>query len=136
MPWRKAHGNAARGGETLVFENAHEDPARPVPEGVGLAIARDGGGRVRSSEAARDLAKLRKAVPDFVRRDLVCLPEFSPYDRQRRAWTRQRVAELHMQTGGASRGVGARARAAGWGVAFGEYLASKAAETGDSELMD
>jgi hypothetical protein len=27
-------------------------------------------------------------------------------------------------------------RAAGWGVAFGEYLASKAAESGSPELMD
>jgi hypothetical protein len=136
MPWRKAHGASAKNGETLVWENAHEDPARPVPPGAELAIVRDAGGRVRSSEAARELARLRKNVPDFVARDIICLPEFKPYDRQRKAWTRQRVAEIHLQTGGTSRGVGTRVRASGWGVAFGEYLASKAAETGDAELME
>lgn len=136
MAWRKAHGNAAKGGETLVWESAHKDPAAKVPEGVAVEIQRDKGGRVRDPEAARKLAKMRGKVPDFVRRDVVCHPDFEPFDRQRKALTRARVSELYQQTGGVSRGVGARVRAACWGVAFGEYLATKAAETGDPELMD
>jgi hypothetical protein len=134
LAWRKPHGERARAGETLVWENAQQDPAPPTPPTV--AIERDKTGRVTGAEAARALAKLRGAVPDFVRRDLVCAPDFAPYDRQRKDWTRARLAELASIAGGASRGIGARVRAAGWGVAFGEYLASKAAETGDSDLMD
>lgn len=136
MAWRTAHGRARQGGETLVWEQAHQDAAPQLPAGAGGEVERDAGGRVRSSEAARQLASMRRHVPDFVRRDVACTPEFEPFDRQRRALTRARVAELHQQTGGCSRGVCARVRAACWGVAFGEYLASRAAETGDTELMD
>jgi hypothetical protein len=137
MAWRRQHGNARRTqGEGIRWENAHQDPAPKLPPGVGGDIPRDKGGRVQGSEAARQLASLRKAAPDFVRRDVACTPEFEPFNRTRRALTRQRIAELHQQTGGVSRGVGARVRSAAWGYAFGEYLASRAAETGDPELMD
>jgi len=134
--WAKAHGNAAEGGETLVFEHGHSDHAAKAKPGMAIEIKRDGGGKVRSREAASALAKLRKHVPNFVTKDIRCTEDFAPFNRQRRNLTRQRIAELYQQTGGASRGVGARVRSACWATSFGEYLAAKAAETGDPELMD
>jgi hypothetical protein len=136
MPWRKAHGSAATGGETLVFEHGHGDTAAPAPANDAPPIQREKNGQVRDTEAARALGQRRKNAPDFVRRELVCTPEFEPFDRQRRTWTRSRLAELQAQYGAVSSGVAARVRAAGWGVAFSEFLASRAAETGDLDLMN
>jgi hypothetical protein len=136
MAYRTSHGNARKGGKTLVWENAHTDPARQLPEGVDASIARDSKGKVSSSEAASRLAKLRHTKPDFVRREITCSPEFSSYNKQRQELTRARIAELSQMTGGCSRAVCALVRASCWGTAFGEFTAAQAALSGDADLMD
>lgn len=136
MPVRKAHGRAAELGAVVVYETTPVDELPAVPEGSGVTIDRDGAGRVTGSEAARRLAALRNAKPDFVRADIQCAPDFVPYNVRRKEWTRRRVAEIHTMTGGVSVAVGAIIRGAGWAVAFGEYLAAQGAATGDPDLMD
>ncbi|GMV19951.1 MAG: hypothetical protein AMXMBFR56_81750 [Polyangiaceae bacterium] len=137
MSFRKAHGNAAKA-TSLVWENTPVDelaPA-PAPPTTDKAAGRDGKGRITSSEKAREMARLRHVRPDFVRVEVACTPEFEPFNRRRQELVRQRVAELHAMFGGVSAGIGSMLRAWGWAVAFGEYLAHQAAQTGNPELME
>lgn len=136
MPWRRAHGKAAAHGASLAWESTPMDELPKPGRDAGALIVRDGGGRVRDSEAARRLASMRKAMPDFVRREIACAGDFKPFNRYRREWTRKRIAELHEATGGCSVAVAALVRAAGWGVAFGEYLATQGAESLDATTIE
>ncbi len=137
MTWRKAHGTARKGGATVVWETPPIDETPDPPKGgtTNVKAGRDAKGRIKSSETARQMARLRHAKPDFVRDEVRCAPDFESYNRRRQELVRQRVAELHQMFGGVSAGVGSILRGWGWGVAFGEYLAAKAAETGKPELM-
>lgn len=138
MSYRSAHGRSKELGQTLVWESTPMDELPPAPTGgtVDLRAGRDEKGRIRSSETARQLAKLRHQRPDFVREHVECAADFAAYDRRRRELVRRRIAELHQAYGDVSAGVGMILRAWGWATAFGEYLAAKAAATGDPELMD
>lgn len=109
------------------------DEAPYASPGTGAPVTRRSDGTV-TAEGARQMGRLRHAGTARERK-IKCDPRFTLHDRDRRNWTRGRTAELHEMTGGVSRGVGAMVRAAGWGLAFGEFLAVRAAETGDAELM-
>jgi hypothetical protein len=138
MSFRRAHGRAAELGQGLVWETTPVDELPAAPEGgtVDVRAGRDARGRIRSSETARQMAKLRHTQPDFVREQVTCAPAFEPFNRRRQELVRRRVAELHASFGGVSSGVGMILRSWGWATAFGEYLAARAAETGDPALMD
>lgn len=137
MSFRKAHGTAGKR-QSLVWENTPVDELAPAPAlpTTDKRQGRDGKGRITSSEKARELARLRQIKPDFVRVEVVCAPDFEPFNRRRQELVRHRVAEVHAMFNGVSAGVGSMLRAWGWAVAFGEYLAHKAAQTGNPELMD
>lgn len=137
---RKAHGNAAAGGATVVYETPPIDELRPVPAGASDPIERRKSGQFTSAGAAAaarrraDLAKL----PDFAQSELDFIPtdDFAPFDAARRDLTRQTASDLASSTGGLSRGVGTIVRGACWLTSFAEYWAVVAARTGDPEAAE
>jgi hypothetical protein len=137
MPFRKGHGQARKLGQTLVWEQTPLDemPSAPKPPTLDPKAGRDAKGRIASGDKARELARLRHIKPDFVRVDVAAAPEFEPFNRRRKELVRKRVSELHAMYGDCSAGVGMILRAWGWATAFGEFMASKAAETADLDLM-
>jgi hypothetical protein len=137
---RKAHGNAAKGGATVVYETPPSDEVRPVPVGAADPIQRREDGRFTSAGAAAaarrraDLARL----PDFAAGELDFIPTeaFAPFDAARRELTRQSGTDLATTTGGLSRAVWTIVRGACWLTSFAEYWASVAAQTGDPEAAE
>lgn len=100
-----------------------------------LAELRAPDGTVRSTEAARSLAKRprlrRRLVPTALNVD----PGFESHARARRDWLTRRVSEHHEVFGAVSSAVGAMLNASSWLFAAGEFAAEKAAEAGDVELF-
>lgn len=140
MGVRTAHGNAAAGGATLVYETPPTDELRPVPPDASDPIQRRADGTFTSDGARAavrrraDMAKL----PDFAEGELEFVPldEFVPFDAARRELTRQTGSDLATSTGGLSRSVWTIVRGACWLTAFAEYWAVVAARTGDPEAAE
>lgn len=105
------------------------DRRPPKPE-------RDSAGRVTTRDAAIALAKMKgPELKAHIGIKVSACEGFEPYNRQRRRWTKGRMRELGLQYGDdLTSSVGARVRAAAWGLAFGEWAAAKAAEHGDAGL--
>lgn len=136
MAVRSAHGTARLGGQLLVVETLPPDE-QPQAQAAGadpLTTDRDAAGRVRSTAAAKAMAKLPRRSR-FLPRKLACDARFEPHNRRRLEWQRKRVAELQAAHGGVSHGVGAMLAAAAWLYAGGEFAAELAAESGDVELF-
>lgn len=128
----KAHGAGA--GALLRVETCPADELAPA-QAAGpdpLAAGRDSGKRVRTTEAARALAKLPRR-PRNVPRNIACDPRFAPYNARRLEWQRKRMAELQASHGHVSHGVGAMLNAAAWLYAAGEFAAELAAGDGNVE---
>src|SRR5581483_4719769 len=107
---------------------------RAAPDGAAVPLPeRDSHGKVRSSAAARALARLPRRR-DMMPANLACDPRFEPFNRSRQDWLRKRRAEVCASTGACSHGVGAMLNAASWSYAAGEFAAALAAETGDVEM--
>lgn len=138
--WRTAHGAAAKGGQTKVFEPV-ADGVRPVPPGAAVTQAPRDNGRFTSAsgaEAARRKAELDR-LPDFGDRTQPWLPpseELEPFDEARRDLLGQRRDEIAQLTGAVDSGVGAQLRAWAYIHAAGEYWASKFYASGDAEAFD
>jgi hypothetical protein len=115
---RKAHGNAKRGGRTLVVESK---PWSEMPEAANAAppIARDGAGHPRTSEDAARMASLPRRTK--------LLP------RDARPYRSSRALELERKHGRLSKGVSAMldAEAAAW--LAGQRAALRAAESGSRD---
>jgi len=134
--FRSAHGNAAKGGETVVFE-AVPDGLRTVDPGSAEPLDRRSDGKFTAAGAAaagRRRAALAK-VPDVLRGELELVPfeGFGPFDASRRGLLAAKTSEIVDATGAADTGVMATLRGWSWLVAFGEYYATQAATTGDAE---
>jgi len=113
---------------------ADEQPAAQAAGADPLATGRDERKRVRTTAAAKALAKLPRRSR-FLPRQLACDPRFIAHNRRRLEWQRKRVAEIQAAHGGVSHGVGAMLNAAAWLYAGGEFAAELAAESGDLELF-
>lgn len=111
-----------------------EQPIPPAAAAVAVDAGRDQLGRLRSSEAARALAKLPRRGA-FLPRNIACDPRFTPHNRRRLEWVAGRRTELVELTGHVSRGVGAMLASAAWLYAGGELCAELAAEKCDPELF-
>ena len=109
-------------------EQPHAQAAGPDP----LATGRDAAQRVRTTAAARAMAKLPRRSR-FLPRGLACDARFEPHNRRRLEWQRKRMAELQAAHGHVSHGVGAIVSAAAWLYAGGEFAAELAAQAGDVE---
>ena len=109
--------------------HAPADVAAPV-----LAAGRDASGRLRTSEAARALARLPRRGTVLPRK-IACLPGFDVHNRRRLEWLKARRQELADSTGAVSHGVGAMLAHAAWMYAASEFAAERAAETGDMDLF-
>ncbi len=137
---RTAHGTAAEGGATIVYEVPPVDELRPVPAGAADPIERREDGRFTSAGAAA--AARRKAdlarLPDFAEGELEYIPteDFAPFDEARRDLTKLTGTDLATATGGLSRAVWTIVRGACWLTAFGEYWAVQAAQTGDPDAAE
>ena len=105
----------------------HALPADQSP----LTIGRDKGGVIRSSEAARALASLRK--PKTVPLGIALHPDFEKHDKHRLAWQSRRLNELAQAHGWVSAAVGALVNAAAWHHAAAEFANERGAKTGDLE---
>lgn len=137
---RTAHGTAAAGGATIVFEATPTDELRPAPEGSAAPVERRDDGTITSAGAA-ELARMRweaARMPDFAERELekVPAPEFAPFDRARREYLSVRRQEMHVRTGGVSASVGATLRGEAWLTAFAEYYSTVASSTLDHEAAE
>lgn len=129
MSLRAGHGRGAGFPHIEVLPPDEQPP----PQAAGadpLATGRDAAKRVRTTAAARALAKLPRKSRYLPRR-LACDPRFEPHNRRRLEWQRRRLAELQTAHGGVSHGVGALVNAAAWMFAGGEFAAELAAESGD-----
>jgi hypothetical protein len=140
MGWRKAHGTAAKGGQTHVWETPPSDEQRSAPEGAAVPINRRQNGTFTSDgarAAGRRRAELAK-VPDFIEGELdfVPAPDFVPFDQARRGLLAGCGGEIFQATGGASRRVWAILRGAAWLTSLGEFWATTAAKTGDGKAAD
>ena len=133
MALRTAHGAMKGSGPRVETLPPDEQPTAAGLAGP-LATARDAGGRVRGTAAARALAKLPRRSP-FLARKLTCDPRFEPHNHTRLEWLKGRRNELAAMTGGVSRGVGAMLASAAWLYAAGEFMAERGAETGDADLF-
>lgn len=137
---RTAHGAAADGGATVVYETPPTDELRSVPAGSADRIERRSDGRFTAAGAAaagRRRADLAR-VPDFAESELEFIPDpdFAPFDAARRDLTRQTASDLAATTGGLSRSVGTIVRGACWLTAFAEFWATVAARTGDPDAAE
>ncbi|MBK8994610.1 MAG: hypothetical protein IPM35_02515 [Myxococcales bacterium] len=114
---------------------ADEQP-QPVAAGADpLSTGRDAAGKLRTSEAARAMARLPRRSK-HVPRKLACDPRFSPHNHRRLEWLRGRTSEHQRAHGGVSRGVGAMLASAAWLYAGGEFAAELGAERGDVSLFE
>jgi hypothetical protein len=111
-----------------------EQPIPPAGAAVAIDAGRDQLGRLRSSEAARALAKLPRRGA-FLPRNVACNPRFKPHNQRRLEWVAGRRTELAELTGHVSRGVGAMLASAAWLYAGGELCAELAAEKCDPEMF-
>ncbi len=137
---RTAHGNAAAGGSTVVFETPPTDELRPVPQGAADPIARRGNGTFTpegAAAAARRRAELAK-LPDFAEGELEFIPaeDFAPFDAARRELTMESGRDMATTYGGLDRSVWTVVRGACWLTSFAEYWATVAARTGDPEAAE
>ena len=133
MTLRTGHGNGA-GTPRVEVLPANEQPQAQAVGPDPLVAGRDSRKRVRTTDAARALAKLPRRTR-YVPRTLALDPRFEPHNQRRLEWQRKRVAELHTAHGGVSHGVGAMLNAAAWLYAGGEFAAEQAAMAGDVELF-
>jgi len=127
--------NVATQGRSSVHVEVLPPDEQPQAQAVGgdpLVTGRDSAGKLRSSAAARALAKLPRRSR-FLPRKLACDPRFEPHNRRRLEWQRKRMAELQAAHGAVSHGVGAMINAAAWLYAGGEFASERAAETSDLE---
>lgn len=133
MALRQGHGNGA-GTPRVEVLPPDEQPYAEAGEAAPLATGRDAAGKIRSSAAARAMARLPRRGA-FLPRKLTCDPRFEVHNRRRLEWLRARRTELMNATGGVSHGVGAMLAAAAWCHAAGEFCAELGAETGNVELF-
>jgi hypothetical protein len=133
--WRKAHGNAAKQGRTIVWETTPSDEQATAPEGATVAIERASHGKFTSAgaaEAARRRWELAD-LPDYAEFELALVPldDWKPFDVIRRANYQQELDDIVDRTGGASRRVKKILR--GWAYlgASAEYWAAVFQTTGD-----
>lgn len=126
------HGNAT--GSQRIEVTPADELSGPAQAGGAdpLAAGRDSAKRVRTTAAARALAKLPRRSR-FLPRKLACDPRFEPHNARRLEWQRKRMAELQASHGHVSHGVGAMLNAAAWLYAGGEFAAELAAESADLE---
>lgn len=134
MALRAAHGARREGGPRIEVMPADEQPKAQAAGPDPISSGRDSLGKIRSSDAARAMAKLPRRSR-FMPRKLACDPRFAPHNARRLEWQRKRLAELATAHGHADHSVGAMVNAAGWGYAAGEFAAELAAETGDLDLF-
>jgi hypothetical protein len=134
MALRTGHGNGA-GSPRIEVLPADEQPKAQAVGADPLSTGRDDRKRVRTTAAARAMAKLPRRSR-FVPRQLALDPRFKPHNHRRLEWQRKRMAELHtahggvshgVAHGGVSHGVGAMLNAAAWLYAGGEFAAELAA---------
>lgn len=133
MTLRRGHGNGV-GSPRIEVSPPDEQPFAPPGAAVPVQSGRDAAGRVRSSAAARALAKLPRRG-SVLPRKLACDPRFEPHNKRRLDWLRARRSELFASTGGVSHGVGAMLASAAWLYAGAEFAAELGAEKGDHELF-
>jgi hypothetical protein len=133
MIWRRSTTPGRNSVHVEVGPAAEQRPAQAAGADP-LAAGRDELKRVRTSSAARAMAKLPRRSR-FLPRKLACDPRFAPHNAHRLAWQRARMVELSSAHGHVSRGVGAIVAAAAWLYAAGEFAAELAALTGDLELF-
>jgi hypothetical protein len=133
VTWRNGHGKGA-GVPRIEVLPADELPKAQAVGADPIATGRDAAGKLRSSAAAKAMAKLPRRSR-FLPRKLACDPRFEPHNRRRLEWQRKRVAELQVAHGGVSHGVGAMLNSAAWLYAGGEFAAELAAEAADFELF-
>lgn len=133
MALRSGHGNGA-GVPRIEVLPADELPPAQAEGADPLASGRDSAKRVRTTAAARALAKLPRRSR-FLPRKLALDPRFLSHNARRLEWQRKRLAELQAAHGGVSHGVGAMLNAAGWLYAGGECAAEIAAATCDFDLF-
>jgi hypothetical protein len=131
MALRAGHGRGAGSPHVEVLP-PDELPQAQAGGADPLATGRDAAQRVRTTAAARAMARLPRRSR-FLPRKLACDPRFEPHNRRRLEWQRKRLAELSAAHGGVSHGVGAMLNAAAWLYAGGEFAAELAAEAGDLE---
>ncbi len=131
MALRTGHGKGA-GQPRIEVLPPNELPGAQAAVADPLATGRGADGRLRSSEAARAMAKLPRRSR-FVPRQIACDPRFEAHNAARLEWRRKRMAELQAAHGYVSHGVGAMIAAAAWLYAGGEFAAELAAEAGDPE---
>jgi hypothetical protein len=133
MALRTGHGKGA-GSPRIEVLPPDEQPRAQADGADPLSTGRDDRKRVRTTAAARAMAKLPRRSR-FVPRQLACDPRFTPHNGRRLEWQRKRMAELQIAHGGVSHGVGAMLSAAAWLYAGGEFAAELAAESGDLDLF-
>jgi hypothetical protein len=133
MGLRAGHGRG-KGSPRIEVKPADEQPPAQAVGADPLVTGRDERKRVRTTDAARAMAKLPRRTR-FVPRKFACDPRFEPHNRNRLAWQRSRIAELSAAHGGVSRGVGAIVSSAAWLYAAGEFAAELAAESGDVDMF-
>lgn len=133
MTLRTGHGKGA-GSPRVEVMPPDEQPQAQAVGADPLSTGRDDRKRVRTTAAARAMAKLPRRSR-FVPRQLALDPRFKPHNGRRLEWQRKRMAELQASHGGVSHGVGAMLNAAAWLYAGGEFAAELAAESGDVELF-
>src|SRR5262245_285604 len=98
MSLRNGHGNGAGVPRVEVLPPDEQPRAQAVgPDPI--ATGRDSAGKVRTSAAARAMARLPRRSR-FVPRQLACDPRFEPHNRRRLEWQRARMAELATAHGG------------------------------------
>jgi hypothetical protein len=133
MALRTGHG-AGAGVPRIEVLPPDEQPFAPAGAAVPLAAGRDAAGRVRSTAAARALAKLPRRG-SVLPRKIACDPRFEPHNRRRLEWLRARRAELYAATGGVSHGVGAMLASAAWLYAGSEFAAELGAASGNVDWL-
>jgi hypothetical protein len=130
MALRAGHGNGA--GVPRVETKPWDEQGRPSGEAAPLVTGRDPGGRVRTSEAARALAKLPRRFA-FVPRKLACDARFEPHNRRRLDYLKRRRSEVCTAWGHVSHGVGAMLSAEAWLWSAGEMASELGAEKADAK---
>jgi hypothetical protein len=131
MSKRGGHG-AGRGIPRFETKPWDEQQRAPADRAEPLKTGRDERMRVRTTEAARALAKLPRRQT-FVPRKLATDPRFEPHNRRRLEYLKRRRAELTDTWGGVSHGVGALLASEAWLWAAGEFASELGAETGSGE---